>query len=140
MYFSRVAPNVTSSYGILADKNLLQVVETVFGLPTAFSSENIDVQAKAVSNLLNISDLKNPAKLKQLTERFTAAYDMTYGASSGSSSSLSVSGSSSSSSSPSAAVTILSGVINANSTSSSGSSSLFSNALLQSLQGFSLGG
>jgi hypothetical protein len=139
MYFSRVAPNVTSSYGILADKNLLQVVETIFGLPTAFSSENIDVQAKAVSNLLNISDLQNPAKLKQLTERFTAAYDMTYGASSGSSSSLSVSGSSSSSS-PSAAVTILSGVINANSTSSSNSSSLFSNALLQSLQGFTLGG
>jgi hypothetical protein len=141
MYFNRVAPNVTSSYGILADKNLLQVVETVFGLPTAFSSENIDVQAKAVSNLLNISDLKNPAKLKQLTERFTAAYDMTYGDSSNSSSTLSVSGSaSSSSSSPSAAVTILSGIINANSTSSTGSSSLFSNALLQSLQGFSLGG
>jgi hypothetical protein len=139
MYFNRVAPNVTSSYGILADKNLLQVVETIFGLPTAFSSENIDVQAKAVSNLLNISDLQNPAKLKQLTERFTAAYDMTYGASSGSSSSLSVSGSSSSSS-PSAAVTILSGVINANSTTSSSSSSLFSNALLQSLQGFTLGG
>ncbi len=36
MYFNRVAPNVTSSYGILADKNLLEVVETIFGLPTAF--------------------------------------------------------------------------------------------------------
>jgi hypothetical protein len=141
MYFNRVAPSVTSSYGILADQNLLEVVETIFGLPTAFSSENIDVQAKAVSKLLPISDLKNPAKLKELTERFTAAYDMTYGNSSNSSSTLSVSGSASSSSaSPSAAVTILSGIINGNSTSSSGSSSLFSNALLQSLQGFSLGG
>jgi hypothetical protein len=141
MYFNRVAPSVTSSYGILADQNLLEVVETIFGLPTAFSSENIDVQAQAVSKLLPISDLQNPAKLKELTERFTAAYDMTYGNSSNSSSTLSVSGSASSSSaSPSAAVTILSGIINGNSTSSSGSSSLFSNALLQSLQGFSLGG
>ena len=52
MYFNRVAPSVTSSYGILADQNLLEVVETIFGLPTAFSSENIDVQAKAVSKLL----------------------------------------------------------------------------------------
>jgi hypothetical protein len=140
LYFNRVAPNVTSSYGILADKNLLQVVETIFGLPTAFSAENIDIQAKTISNLLNISDLQNPAKLQQLTERFTAGYDMTYGDSSSSSSTsapLTVSGSSSSSSSPSAAVTVLSGIIDAN---NSTNSSLFSNALLQSLQSFRLGG
>lgn len=143
LYFNRVAPTVTNAYGILADQNLLEVTETIFGLPSSFSSENIDVQAKTLNNLFKISDLQDPAKLQQLTERFTAAYDMTYGSSSGSSSSLSVSGSSSSSSSsssPSAAVTILSGIINANSSSSSGSSSLFSNALLQSLQGFTLGG
>jgi Protein of unknown function (DUF1217) len=140
LYFNRVAPNVTSSYGILADKNLLQVVETIFGLPTAFSSENIDVQANALSKLFKISDLQNPAKLQQLTERFTAAYDITYGASASSSSTssgLTVSGSSSSSSSPSAAVTVLSGIINAN---NAANSSLFSNALLQSLQSFRLGG
>jgi hypothetical protein len=139
LYFNRVAPTITNSYGILADQNLLEVVETIFGLPTSFSAENIDVQAKTLNNLFKISDLQNPAKLKQLTERFTASYDSTYGASSGSSSSLTVSGSSSSSSSssPSAAVTILSGIISSNSSSSSG---LFSDALLQSLQGFSLGG
>jgi hypothetical protein len=139
MYFNRVAPTITNSYGILADQNLLEVVETIFGLPTSFSSENIDVQAKTLNNLFKISDLQNPAKLKQLTERFTASYDSTYGSSSGSSSSLTVSGSSSSSSSssPSAAVTILSGIISSNSSNSSG---LFSDALLQSLQGFSLGG
>jgi hypothetical protein len=140
LYFNRVAPNVTSPYGILADKNLLQVVETIFGLPTAFSSENIDVQAKTVSNLFKISDLKVPAKLQQLTERFTAAYDVTYGNSSSSSSTssaLTVSGSSSSTSSPSAAVTVLAGIINAN---NAANSSLFSNALLQSLQSFRLGG
>jgi hypothetical protein len=141
MYFNRVAPTITNSYGILADQNLLQVVETIFGLPTSFSSENIDVQAKTLTNLFNISDLQDPAKLTQLTERFTASYDSTYGSSSGSSSSLTVSGSSStSSSSPSVAVTILSGIISSNSSSDSSSSGLFSDALMQSLQGFSLGG
>jgi Protein of unknown function (DUF1217) len=137
MYFNRVAPTVTNSYAILADQNLLQVVETIFGLPSAFSAENIDVQAKTISSLMNISDLQNPQKLQQLTERFTASYDMTYGSTSGSTSSLTASGSSSSSSSGSAAITILSGIINSN---NSTNSSIFSDALLQSLQGFSLGG
>ena len=141
LYFNRVAPTVTSTYGILADKNLLEVTETIFGLPTAFSSENIDVQAKTLSSLFKISDLQDPAKLHQLTERFTASYDSTYGASSTSGATpLTVSGSNSSSStsSSSAALTILSGIISSN--DSSNSSSLFSNALLQSLQGFTLGG
>jgi len=140
LYFNRVAPTVTSEYGILADQNLLQVVETIFGLPSSFSMENIDVQAQTLSDLSPVSDLANPAKLQQLTERFTAEYDATYGNSS-SSSSLTVAGSSSSSSSTSAAVTILSGIISSNSSSSSSSSSsLFSASLLQSLQSFNLGG
>jgi hypothetical protein len=125
LYFNRTAPNVTSAYGILADKNLLQVFETIYGLPSSFSAENIDVQAKAVDSLMKISDLQNPAKLNQLTERFTAAYDATYGSSS------------SSSTSASGAVTILT---NMNSGATSSNVSLFSNALLQSLQGFKIGG
>ena len=31
LYFARVAPTVTNSYGILADQNLLEVVQTIFG-------------------------------------------------------------------------------------------------------------
>ena len=127
LYFNRVAPTVTSAYGILADKNLLQVVQTIFGLPTASSNENIDVQAQNISQLLNITDLQDPAKLQQLTERFTASYDVTYGDSS----------SSSSSSSSSGALTILS---NMNNSSSSASTTLFSDSLLLSLQSFKLGG
>jgi hypothetical protein len=125
LYFNRVAPSVTSAYGILADKNLLQVVQTIFGLPAASSNENIDVQAKNISQLLKISDLQDPAKLKQLTERVTAAYDITYG------------NSSSSSSSSSGALTILS---NMNNSSSGATATLFSNSLLLSLQSFKLGG
>ena len=32
LYFQRVAPTVTSEYGILADPNLLEVAQTIFGL------------------------------------------------------------------------------------------------------------
>jgi len=137
MYFNRVAPTVTSEYGFLADQNLLEVVETIFGLPSSFSMENIDVQAKTLSELMPLSDLTNPKQLQQLTERFTAEYDATYNNPGSTATPLTVSGCSSSSSSTSAAVTILSGIISSNSSSSS---SLFSDSLLQSLQSFNLGG
>lgn len=144
MYFNRVAPTMTSEYGILADKNLLEVVETIFGLPSSFSSENIDVQAKALSDLMPLSDLTNPKTLQQLTERFTAEYDATYNNPLSSAAPLTVSGSdsssSSSSSSGSAALTILSGIISSNASTASGGGSLFSESLLQSLQSFNLGG
>jgi hypothetical protein len=141
MYFNRVAPTITSEYGILADKNLLEVVETIFGLPTSFSAENIDVQANALTQLLPISDLTDPKKLQQLTERFTAEYDATYNNPLSSATPLTVTGSASSTSSStgSAAVTILSGIISANAASVPGAS-LFSESLLQSLQSFNLGG
>ncbi len=143
LYFNRVAPSVTSAYGILADKNLLEVVETVFGLPSSFSAENIDTQAKVLKELFKISDLQNPTKLKQLTERFTAQYDSLYGPAGTSTGSLTVSGgstttsSSSSSSASAGALAVLSGIVSSN--PSTGTVS-FSNALLQSLQGFKVGG
>jgi hypothetical protein len=140
MYFNRVAPTVTSEYGILADKNLLEVAETIFGLPSSFSAENIDVQAKTLSQLLPLSDLTNPKQLQQLTERFTAEYDATYNNPGSTAAPLTVAGSSSSSSSGSAALTILSGIISSNASTSSSGSSLFSESLLQSLQSFTLGG
>jgi hypothetical protein len=141
LYFNRVAPTVTSAYGILADKNLLQVVETIFGLPTAFSAENIDTQATVLNGLLKISDLQNPTKLQTLTERFTASYDSLYGPSSNSTSSLTVAGGNTPSSSVSAASTILASVISSTASSLSTSTSpYFSNSLMESLQGFTLGG
>jgi hypothetical protein len=77
LYFQRVAPTVTSEYGVLADPNLLEVAQTIFGLSPATSAENINTQAQTLSQLMPISDLQDPAKLKQLTERFTAMYDLT---------------------------------------------------------------
>lgn len=73
--FQRLAPSVTSAYGILANKTLLSVVQTALGLPVSMSQENIDVQAKLITAKLNIADFQNPAKLQKFIERFTATYD-----------------------------------------------------------------
>jgi hypothetical protein len=148
LYFERVAPTVSSAYGILADKNLLEVVQTIFGLPAETSGSNIDAEASEISKVLPMSELQDPTKLKQLTERFTAMYDLDYGPTSGSTSSLTVTGGNSSSTETSAASSILAGVISSNGQSISAAinsannspSLLFSNSLLQSMQKFNLGG
>ncbi len=75
LHFRRMAPGLKSAYGILGDKTLLSVVQTAFGLSPSMSSQNIDQQAKTISQLLKISDLQDPAKLQKFLERFTANYD-----------------------------------------------------------------
>jgi hypothetical protein len=45
LYFQQNAPNVTSIYGILGDKNLLTVVQTALGISPLTSAEPIDTQA-----------------------------------------------------------------------------------------------
>ena len=83
LYFQRVAPTVTNGYGILGDQNLLEVVQTIFGLASTSTTSQIDAEAAAVSKLVPTSDLKTPQKLQQLVERFTAKYDAKYGPASG---------------------------------------------------------
>ena len=147
LYFQRVAPTVNNEYGILADPNLLEVAQTIFGLSPSTSAQSLDTQAKELSQLMPISDLKDPAKLKQLTERFTAMYDLTYGPSSGATTQLMVT-SNNSSSDQSGAVSVLAGVISSNGSMLSSvlnaftgaQPQMFSDALLSSLQKFSLGG
>lgn len=79
LYFQRVAPTVTSSYGILGNENLLEVVQTIFGLASTTTTSQIDAEANTVGKLVPISELQDPTKVKQLVERFTAAYDSSYG-------------------------------------------------------------
>jgi hypothetical protein len=147
LYFRRVAPTVTSEYGILADENLLETAQTIFGLPPSTSTTDIDTQAKTLSELMPISDLQDPKKLEQLTTRFAAMYDLKYGSSSGATTSLTVS-SNDSSSGVSAASSILDNVISSNNTTigsvlsafTSSPTPMFSSSLLMSLQTFKLGG
>ena len=47
LYFKRVAPTVKNSYGILADKNLLEVVQTIFNLAPTASAGQIDKRGQS---------------------------------------------------------------------------------------------
>jgi hypothetical protein len=75
LYFRRMAPSIASAFGILADKTLLDVVQTTFGLSKAMSFQSIDRQAQLVTKHLDVADLRDPAKLDKLIQRFTARYD-----------------------------------------------------------------
>src|SRR6202045_1913183 len=110
LYFQRVAPTATNEYGILADPNLLQVAATIMGLPPAAAA---DLQPKTLSELMPISDLQDPAKLNQLTERFTAMYDYPYRPRSGADSGLTAD-SGNSASEQSGAATVLASIISSN--------------------------
>ncbi len=76
LYFQRKAPTIKSAYSILADQALLQVVQTALGIPAASSMQDIDTQAKTITNRLNIGDLQDPDKVKKLIAQFAALYDM----------------------------------------------------------------
>ena len=145
LYFRRVAPSVSNSYGLLADRNLTQVVQTIFGLAPGIGAANIDAQAASFAALVPVSDLRDPQKLERLTERFTAMYDLNYGAASGSGSDLVAS--TGTIASASAATAILGGIVNSNNDilSSLGrqgpnTPALLGNDLLMSLQRQKLGG
>jgi uncharacterized protein DUF1217 len=144
LYFQRVAPTVTSEEGILADPNLLEVAATIMGLSPAAAG---DLRPQTLSELMPLSDLQNPAKLQQLTERFTAMYDATYGPGSGATTSLSAD-SGNSSLEQSGAASVLSSIISSNGSALSSAlnaltgapQQVFSTALMSSMQRLSLGG
>ncbi len=75
LYFKQNAPDITSVYNILADKDLLSVVQTALGLSQYISAEDIDTQANLLSNAINIADFKNPQKLQQFIEKYCAMND-----------------------------------------------------------------
>ena len=144
LYFQRVAPTVTSEYGILADTNLLQVAATIMGLSPSAAA---DLQPQTLSELMPLSDLQDPAKLQQLTERFTAMYDYTYGPGSGATTSLTAD-SGNSTSEQSGAASVLSSIISSNGSVlgsalndfTGATQPTFSTALMSSMSRLALGG
>ncbi|MDP2355943.1 MAG: DUF1217 domain-containing protein [Beijerinckiaceae bacterium] len=74
LYFQRKASSVTSAYGILADPALLKVAQTVLGLPVGQKTD-VDATAKLIEQRMKIADLKDPAKVQKLLQRFTAIWD-----------------------------------------------------------------
>lgn len=76
LYFERKVSKVTSPYGILADPALLKVVQTALVMPASMSLQSIEKQARLITDRLDIEDLKNPAKVKSLLNRFTALWEL----------------------------------------------------------------
>jgi hypothetical protein len=75
LYFRRKAPQITDAYSILGDAALLKVVQTALNISPLTSSQDITTQANTINSLLNISDLRDPAKLEKFIQRFAATYD-----------------------------------------------------------------
>jgi hypothetical protein len=143
LYFQRVAPTVKSDLAIMGDVNLLDVAQTIFGLPPETAATDVNAEAAVIGRLMPMSELQDPKKLAQLTTRFTAQYDSLYGpggVDAGTPLTVNSDGTTSTSSG-NAATAILSGVVSGNSSfTSSSTASLFNSALLASVQNLTLGG
>ncbi|MDE2363038.1 MAG: DUF1217 domain-containing protein [Hyphomicrobiales bacterium] len=86
LYFQNHAPAITDGYGILADKNLLTVVQTALGVSPMTGLEPIDQQASMLASKIKFSDFRDPTKLQAFISRFAAMYDYNNGSASGSTS------------------------------------------------------
>ena len=80
LYFDRVAPNVTSWYGVLADKALREVVRVAAGLPKQIDTLNPDRLVDLYEKRFDLADFKDPEKRDKLIQRFTLLYDIENGA------------------------------------------------------------
>jgi hypothetical protein len=76
LYFREKAPKLTSIYGVLADRKLLEVVQTTLGLSQKMSAQQIDTQARLLSARVKIEDFRDARKLEGFIARFAANYDM----------------------------------------------------------------
>ena len=81
LYFQRKASSITSPLSILADRALIQVVQTALGIPAATSAMDIDKQAEMIAAKLDIDDLKDPKKLAAFLTRFAVLWDVGNGSS-----------------------------------------------------------
>ncbi len=76
LYFQRKAPSITSAFGILADKALMEVAMTALGFPDSMAQADTDRLAKMIESRIDFADFKDPAKVDKFLARFTALYDI----------------------------------------------------------------
>lgn len=79
LYFQRKAPQIDSVYGLMGDPALYKVVQTVLGLPAAYSNTDVDVQAAHIRSRIDVADFADPAKLDAFITRFTARWQAANG-------------------------------------------------------------
>ncbi|MCW2274985.1 DUF1217 domain-containing protein [Rhodoblastus acidophilus] len=76
LYFRDHASSITDGYSVLADSNLLKVVQTTLGISSYTSTQNVDTQAARFDKLLKYTDFQDSAKVQKFLERFAAQYDV----------------------------------------------------------------
>lgn len=76
LYFARMAPDAKNTFDLIADPALARVVQVAAGLPESVGALDVDKQAAMIEWRLDLADLKEPAKLGRLLERFTALWDV----------------------------------------------------------------
>jgi hypothetical protein len=79
LYFERKAPKITSAYQILADKALLQVAQTAFGISSMTAMASVDKQAAMLAKKINFADFQDPAKLQKFLQRFSVMWETANG-------------------------------------------------------------
>ena len=83
LYFKNNVGNISSTYGILGNAAIYQVVRTALNLPQSLSRANIDTQAKLIDSKLNLADLKDLKKLEAFITRFLSLYEIQQGGTGG---------------------------------------------------------
>jgi hypothetical protein len=76
LYFKRKASSVKTTMGILADKALLQFVQTTFNIPQAASRADLDIQVRNLEKVLDVKDFQDPKKVDKLIQRFNVMWEM----------------------------------------------------------------
>ncbi len=76
IYFQRKSEDITTAFSIIGDPALFQFVKTAFNLPDQMSFLSIEKQALMIEDRLNITDLKDPEFLANLTNQFLAIWDL----------------------------------------------------------------
>jgi hypothetical protein len=76
LYFKAHASGIKSVYNILADKNLLTVVQTTLGISPYMSMMDVDRQASMLSAKVKVADFQDPVKLQKFIQKFAAIYDV----------------------------------------------------------------
>ncbi|WP_319532048.1 DUF1217 domain-containing protein [uncultured Cohaesibacter sp.] len=76
LYFERKAGNITNAMELLADPALAEVTRTLVGIADEAAGSDLDLQAAMIEERIDIEDLQDPDKVKELLVRFTSLWDL----------------------------------------------------------------
>ncbi|MES5098317.1 DUF1217 domain-containing protein [Agrobacterium sp. BA1120] len=75
LYFERVAPTISSAYGILSDDAIFKFFKTAYSMPDSIANMDVEKQAEMVTKYIDVTQLQDTDYVSKLIKRFTALYD-----------------------------------------------------------------